>query len=310
MPPTAATRRSPPGRRWPASTAPAGDCAAGAGRGQGARASAASPAPCRPTRGSPPRTSSTRPRPRSSSSIPTCRPGCRSGRRRSSPTSRWSSAGKRVTVPVNVAVALRGQHLQRREARRAARGAEVRGLGHARDPRSCRQRRPPARDHPRRPRHRGQPLQGRRDGGGRRCSLPQGWRADAGQPAGDVLARGRSRDRALHGDAAGAGGAGRAGQAGRLAPDHRRRGRARAARPTRRATRWSSTRTPRGATCCARPRWPCSVLDVQREAQPHRRLRDGRRRRDPGGARAARRAGRAARPRTSSPGATWAASTW
>ena len=69
-----------------------------------------------------------------SCSIPTCRPGCRSARRRSSPTCALVVGGEALTVPVHVRVALRGQPLQRREARRAARGAEVRGLGHARDP--------------------------------------------------------------------------------------------------------------------------------------------------------------------------------
>ena len=53
--------------------------------------------------------------------------------------------GEPVAVPVPVVLALRRQPLQRREARRAARRAEVRGLGHARDPHRADRRARPAR---------------------------------------------------------------------------------------------------------------------------------------------------------------------
>ena len=62
-----------------------------------------------------------------------------------------------------------------------------------------------------------------------------------------------------------------------------------AGRPTRRAIRSSSIRTRRAVTCWSRREVTVKALDVEREAEPERRLRDGRRRRSAGRARTARR---------------------
>ena len=84
-PPTAATRRSRSAAHADAASRPRH--AATATRRAAAPKAVAQLPPhgdaCRPTRGSPPRTSSTPPTPRASCSTPTCRPACRSVRRRS-----------------------------------------------------------------------------------------------------------------------------------------------------------------------------------------------------------------------------------
>ena len=78
------------------------------------------------------------PTPRATRSTPTRRSACRSGRRRSARQFALEIGGATIVVGARRAVPLRGQHLQRREADGAARGAALLGGADARASRSSR----------------------------------------------------------------------------------------------------------------------------------------------------------------------------
>ena len=154
-------------------------------------------------------------------SIPTCRSACRSGRRRSPRRSRSAIGGVDVHRHHADAGAVGRQHLQRREARRdhvvpafavtatpeivivptRATPANARGTTQGRA------------------RHGDQPRQGRGEG---RCGAraAAGLARHAGHAGGELLARRRSDDRALHAAAAAAGDARGRGDEARRQPVH------------------------------------------------------------------------------------------
>ncbi len=143
--------------------------------------------------------------------------------------------------------AIRRRHLQRREATRDPRRAGVCRDGHARRSSSCPTT--ATRGAQGRSRH-GHESCERRGERGRDAGAATRLARDAGHATGSLHARRRIDDGAIHAAAAGRLGAGRGRDEARRQPVlGQGGGRHRRARPTPRATRWSSIRTRHAVTC-------------------------------------------------------------